>query len=123
MAGQSYRDLEVWQRGVDLAEMAYRITWIFPREEVYGLSSQLQRSASSVPANIAEGQGRLHRGDFIRSLSIARGSLYETETHLYIAARLGYLDKQKFDEAWDLCQQVGRLLNGLIRHLENQRDS
>lgn len=103
---------------MDLVVVVYEVTTNFPSTEVFGLTSQLRRSAVSVPANIAEGQGRLHRGDFLHHLSIARGSLTESETHLLIAERLGYLDTDAMSGAWDLCQEVGRLLNGLIRSMQ-----
>src|SRR5438105_292586 len=119
MAIQTYRDLEVWQKSMDLVVEVYRQANSFPREEQFGLSNQIKRSAVSVPANIAEGHGRLHRGDFLRHLSIARGSLTETETHLLIAIRLGYLDRGQAKPTWSLLQEVGRLLSGLIRSLEN----
>jgi four helix bundle protein len=80
MAGkiQSYRDLEVWQQGMALAEVCYRITKTFPREEIYGMVSQIRRAAVSVPANIAEGYGRQYRNDYVRFLRIAQGSLKRT---------------------------------------------
>jgi four helix bundle protein len=102
---------------MDLVVEVYRVSKAFPQDERWGLTSQLQRAASSVPANIAEGQGRVHRGDFVHHLSVARGSLMELETHLQIANRLGYLRASEFDPLWARCQDVGRLLNGLIRSL------
>jgi len=85
MSVQSYRDLQVWQKSMDLVTECYRATQQFPKTEIYGLTSQLQRAAVSVPANIAEGQGRQHTKEFIQHLSIAYGSLAELETHLQIA--------------------------------------
>jgi four helix bundle protein len=121
MAGQHYRELKGWQRSMDLVSEVYALTKSFPSDEVFGLTSQLRRSAVSVPANIAEGQGRLHRGDFLHHLSMARGSLSETETHLQIASRLGYVQDEAVAAIWALCQEVGRLLNGLIRSLGTER--
>jgi len=121
MAGQHYRELKVWQRSMDLVAEVYALTKSFPSDEVFGLTSQLRWSAVSVPANIAEGQGRLHRGDFLHHLSMARGSLSETETHLQIASRLGYVQDEAVAPIWALCQDVGRLLNGLIRSLTTER--
>ena len=85
---QSYRDLRVWQEAMTLAEMCYRLTKIFPKEEVYGMTSQIRRAAASVPANIAEGYGRESRAEYIRFLRIAQGSLKEVETHLILSERV-----------------------------------
>ena len=82
---QSYRQLEVWQYAMELAEKCCQTTRTFPREELFGLTSQIRRAASSIPANIAEGQGRDHTKEFLKHLSIARGSLMEVETHLMVA--------------------------------------
>jgi four helix bundle protein len=92
---RSYRDLEVWRKAMDFVTECYTLTRDFPKSETYGLTSQLQRAAVSVPANIAEGQGRQHTAEFIQHLSIAYGSLMEAETHIQIAQRLGYVDKPK----------------------------
>ena len=118
MAIQTYRDLEACQKSMDLVVEIYRLTKPFPPAEQLGLTSQIRRAAVSVPANIAEGHGRLHRADYLRFLSIARGSLTEVETHLQIAVRLGYLERDQVKEVWILLQHVGRLLNGLIRSLD-----
>ncbi|MGQ0633168.1 MAG: four helix bundle protein [Planctomycetaceae bacterium] len=91
MSISSYRDLQVWQRGMDLVVACYRLAKRFPDEERFGLVSQLQRAAVSVPANIAEGRGRSTTRDFLRHLSIACGSLAELETHIAIGVRLGYV--------------------------------
>jgi len=120
MTIQTYRDLEVWQKSMDLVVEIYRLATLFPPKEQFGLTSQIQRAAVSIPANIAEGHGRLHRGDYVRFLSIARGSLTEAETHLQIAVRLGYLDRDRAKQVWALFQDVGRLLNGLIRSLDTK---
>ena len=118
MAEYTYRELEVWKKSMDLVVEVYRLSKLLPRDEQFGLSSQMRRSVVSVPANIAEGQGKLHKAEFLRFLSIARGSLTEMETHLLIALRLEYLDKNQLTKALTLSQEVGRLLNGLIRSLE-----
>jgi four helix bundle protein len=117
MGVQSHRDLVVWQKGMDLFVEVYKVTDLLPSKEKFGLISQMQRAAASVPANIAEGQGRLHRGDFVRFLSISRGSLMEVETYLEGTVRLGYLSNAQISVAWELCQDVARLLNGLLRAL------
>jgi len=87
----SYRDLIVWQRAMDLAHLVHEITRTFPNEERFGLTSQIQRSAASIPSNIAEGHGRTHLREYLHHLSIARGSLVELETQLAIAAQRKYL--------------------------------
>ena len=113
--GQSYRDLVAWQRAVNLVELVYRVTQTWPREELYGLTSQVRRAAVSVPANIAEGQGRLSDKEFCHHLSIAYSSLCELETHLIIANRLGFLDVEVHDDLANQANQVARPLRGLIR--------
>ncbi|HEY1011218.1 MAG TPA: four helix bundle protein [Herpetosiphonaceae bacterium] len=116
---QSYRDLAVWKKSMDAAVQVYQLSRLFPSDERFGLISQIRRSASSIPANIAEGHGRLHQGDYLRFLSIARGSLMETETHLELALRLEYINQSQLASIQRLLQEVGRLLNGLIRSLRN----
>jgi four helix bundle protein len=88
---QSHRDLIAWQKAMDLVVETYTVSRDFPKEELYGLTSQMRRAAMSVPANIAEGQGRRLSGEFIHFLGNARGSLLELDTHLEIALRLGYI--------------------------------
>jgi four helix bundle protein len=117
---QTYRDLEVWQKGMDLVIEIYKLASLFPQQEMFALTSQLRRAAVSIPANIAEGHGQLYRRNFLRHLSIARGSLMEVETHLQIAVRLNYLSRDQAKAAWALLQETGRLLNGLIRSLESK---
>ncbi len=117
MGLQSYRDLEVWQVAMDLVEATYILTRQYPKEERYGLTSQTQRAAVSVPANISEGYGRTHRGDYKRFLSIARGSLCELETHFTIAVRLGYIPREIMLPPWELAQSVGKMLRKLIASL------
>jgi four helix bundle protein len=112
--GASYRELIVWQKGMDLVGEIYRATGTFPREEIYGLTSQLRRAAVSVPSNIAEGQAHFSQREFHRFLSHARGSLVEIETQVMIAERLGYLSAHQSKELLDRTAGVGRLLNGLI---------
>jgi four helix bundle protein len=115
---QTYRDLEVWQTSMDLVVEIYRLANLLPQEELFGLTSQLRRAVVSIPANIAEGHGRLHRGDYRHHLSIARGSLMEVETLIQIAVRVDYLDRDQIKPAWAKLQATGRLLNGLIRSLK-----
>src|SRR2546428_12566266 len=91
MTIKSYRDLLVWQKAMDLVVNSYQLAALLPKSEAYGLVSQIQRAAVSIPANIAEGHGRDHLGDYLHHLSIANGSLMELETHLLLASRLSFL--------------------------------
>jgi len=117
---KSYRDLEVWQKAMDLVVMCYKMTTKFPKSEIYGLSSQLQRSAVSVPANIAEGRQRQHSREFLQHLSIAYGSLAEVETHIQIAGRLNYVGEDQIDKLIDIAAEIGRMLNGLRKSIEKR---
>ena len=114
----TYRELEVWQRSIDLVEEVYVLCRLLPTEEKYGLRSQMQRCAVSIAANIAEGYGRQHRKEYLNHLSIASGSLAELETHLIISTRLKYFDRNQILVAWDLTQRVGKMLTMLKRSLQ-----
>ncbi len=116
----SYRDLLVWQAGVDLAAECYRITLKLPPSELYGMSSQIRRASASVAANIAEGHGRDSTGSFTQFLRVAQGSLKELETHLIISGRVGLLDQSVADEVLAQCDEIGRMLRSLIRSLETR---
>lgn len=115
---QSYRGLQVWQKATDLVVKCYRLTKLLPKSEIYGLASQTQRAAVSIPANIAEGHGREHLGDYLHHLSVANGSLMELETHLLIADRLGYLQESQLAPVFKLTAEVGRMLAALTRSLK-----
>jgi len=117
---KTYRELDLWQKAVDMVVMVYELTRELPAEEKYGLMSQMQRSAVSVPANIAEGYGRVHRGDYVHHLSIARGSLAELESHVTIAVRLDFLPREKATMLWNMMQDVGKMLSRLIRSLQRK---
>jgi len=119
---KSYRDLLVWQKAVDLVTCCYALTKLLPKSETYGLVGQIQRAAVSIPANIAEGHGREHIGDYLRHLSIANGSLMELETHLLIAQKLNYLDAADVDQALDQSGQLSRMLCGLTKKLRAKRN-
>jgi four helix bundle protein len=119
---RSYRDLECWQRAMDLVVECYHVPRDFPKCEIYGLSSQLQRAAVSIPANIAEGNGRQHLPEYIQHLKVAYGSLSELETHLLIAQRLDYLGSAEAERLLNRAGEVGRLLNGLLRSLRTKID-
>lgn len=113
-----YRELIAWQKGVALVTDVYRWTANLPRTELYGLISQIRRAAASVPANIAEGQGRMSRGEFKQFLGHARGSLYELETHILVSINLGYFSEKEGCEFVARIHEVGRLLNGLLKSLD-----
>jgi four helix bundle protein len=118
---KSYRDLIVWQKAMDLVVLCYKIAESFPKDEVYGLTSQLKRSAVSIPSNIAEGHGREGLGEYIHFLGIAQGSLRETETHLLIAGRLGFADRNNLNQALNLSEEVSKMLGSLLRSLRAKR--
>ena len=122
MKVQHYRQLEVWQLAMDLAERCYQATKGFPKEELFGLTSQIRRSAVSIPANIAEGQGREHTKEFLNHLSIARGSLLELETHLMLSQRIGLLQQPELDSLLTMTDRLGRMLSGLRKALEKRLD-
>jgi len=115
--GQSYRDLIAWQKGIELVATVYRVTQLFPKEELYGLTAQLRRAAVSIPSDIAEGQGRKSKPEFRHFLHNAAGSLMEVETQLTIAAVLGYLGQEKEAETLTQTNELGRIINGLILSL------
>ena len=113
-----YGDLKAWQKAMDFAESVYSVTKEFPREELYGLTSQLRRAGVSVPSNIAEGWGRKSRNEYRHHLGIARGSLLEAETQVLLAGRLGYVPSVEIAPLLDQTAEVARLLNGLIKALD-----
>jgi four helix bundle protein len=120
---QNYRDLEVWQRATTLAEDCYMVTTKFPRAELFGLTSQIRRAAVSIPANIAEGQGRQYTKEFLNHLSIARGSLKELETHLILSNRVGVLDRPHLERLLTLCEEISRMMSGLRKALQRRLGS
>ena len=113
-----YRDLDVWKESMDLAVDIYRATRGFPRDEMFGMTSQLRRAASSVPANIAEGFGREQTGGFVQFLRVAQGSLKELETHLLLSQRVGLMETQTANAFGERCGRLGKMLRGLIRSLQ-----
>ena len=114
---QSYKELTVWQKSMSLVTSVYSVTGDFPRDEMYGLTSQVRRSAVSVPSNIAEGQGRATKGEFVQFLCHARGSLFELETQILLAKRLGYLQPRESSDLLEALTEVARILNGLLSSL------
>jgi len=115
---QSYRDLVVWQDAMSLAEACYKLTRRFPREELFGLTSQIRRAAASLPANIAEGYGRETRGAYVQSLRVAQGSLKELETHLLLAQRVELVASDAISELINTSERIGKMLRALIRALQ-----
>ena len=116
---KSHRDLVVWQKSMDLTVCIYQLTKSFPKEETYGLTSQIRRAAASIPANIAEGQGRRLGGEFQQFLAHARGSLLELDKHLELALRLEYMDSERYAVLNQRIIEVGKMLNGLLRSLRS----
>ena len=110
----SYRELRVWQQGMDLVESVYRATAAFPKSELYGLTSQMRRAAVSVPSNIAEGKGHYSDKELLHYLYHARGSLLELETQILLAERLQYLTAASPEALLKKVEAVGRSLTGLI---------
>jgi four helix bundle protein len=119
MAVRNYSELIAWQKAMDLVEKIYSSTKRFPKEELYGLTSQVRRAAVSVPSNIAEGQGRKSTNEFLHHLSISYGSLREVETQILIAGRLHYLGQEEIKRLLELSAEVGRLINGLSHSLRH----
>ncbi len=122
MTVTSYHDLIVWQKAIDFVVDTYRLTGQFPRAELYGLMSQLQRAVVSIPSNIAEGAGRGHTREFIHHTCISRGSLFEAETQIVIAQRLGYASEADIKPLLGMIAEIGKMLNGLIASLERKLD-
>jgi four helix bundle protein len=116
----SYRDLRIWQHAMSLAEACYRLTREFPRDELFGLTSQIRRSAASISANIAEGHGRESTGSFVQSLRIAQGPLKELETHLILAERIGLLPASTLQFTLAECESLGKMVRALIRSLQDK---
>jgi len=122
MTVTNYRHLIAWQKAMDWVVEIYRLSRFFPKEEVYGLTSQLRRAAISVPSNKAEGHGRFTTREYLRFLSIAHGSLCEAETQLLLSERLGYLCPEESHRLGSLSSEVGRLINGLYTALAKNND-
>jgi four helix bundle protein len=117
---RSYQDLMVWQAGMDLAEAVYELTKVFPADERFGLIRQLRRSAVSVPANIAEGHGRDSTKQYVYHVSVAMGSIAESETHLLLAKRFQYGTANEIDSALKKCGEINRMLRALQKSLRRR---
>jgi four helix bundle protein len=116
---ESFKDLFVWQKGIELVNDIYKATKKFPKEELYCLTSQIRRAAISIPANIAEGWGRGTTKNYIQFLEISRGSLFELNTLIIIAYNQEYIKKETCDEIENKLNEIGRMLNAMITKLEN----
>jgi len=117
---KGYRDLIAWQKGMELAEMVYKITNGFPKEEIYGLTSQMRRSAVSIPSNIAEGQLRTSQKEFAQFVSIALGSCAELSTQLELARRFRYVNRQDFESISQAIGEEMKILHGLRRKISKR---
>lgn len=115
-----FEKLKVWQEGMNLVEMIYKLTEKFPKKEQFGLIAQLRRAAISIPSNIAEGQGRYHRKEFIQFLYNARGSLYEVITQVKVVERLEYLAESEIEQLLKLCRLIESKLSGLINSMKEK---
>lgn len=114
---QSFRDLLIWQRSIQLTVGIYPLTWDFPREEMYGLTTQIRRASVSVPSNIAEGHGRLNTGEYRQFLGIARGSNFEVQSQLEIARALEFGNPKQIEQAEGLSHEVGKMLYATLESL------
>jgi len=119
---KSFRDLQIWQRGLDLSILIYGHTVNFPKDEQFGLTSQLRRASTSVPLNIAEGWGRGSNKSFANFLKIARGSLFEVETILEICFRLNYINNETINTLRNEIEQIGKMINSFIKKLDNNNE-
>lgn len=115
---RNYQKLDAWRVSMQLVKGVYMETKNFPKEEIYGMTSQIKRAAVSIPSNIAEGMGRQHKKDTIHFLHVSRGSVYELETHLNIALMVNIMTEESFRKLISLCDDTIRLLNGLINYTE-----
>lgn len=120
MAVKNFKDLLIWQKGVELVKETYKLVKLLPNDEMYALSSQMRRAAVSVPSNIAEGQQRKSPKEFANFLSIARGSVAELETQFIICEELGYLSKGQIELCINTCQELYKMLNSFISKLSEE---
>jgi four helix bundle protein len=123
MSIRDYRDLQVWQKAMDLVDQCYHLTKQFPQHEIYSLTNQIRRAAVSIPANVAEGRSRRHAREFLQHLGIASGSLSELETLMLISARLGYVSTPDCDDILERTGEIGKMLHGLKAAITRERQS
>ena len=119
---QSYKDLIVWQRAMDVVIEVYKLVKLLPKEETYALSDQMRRSAVSIPSNIAEGQGRNSTKEYLQFLSIAKGSICELETQLIICNNTNYLTAEQTAAVEEMLQETGKMLNALMKKLRQVKN-
>jgi len=117
---KTYRDLVVWQKSMTLVTEIYKITKIFPKDEIYGLVTQMRRCSISIPSNIAEGYGRNSTSDYVRFLRISVGSLNELQTQLEISLNLNYFGEKDFREFYESSREVERMISSLIRKISTR---
>ncbi len=117
---KSFRDLQIWQRGMDLSVLVYRQTLNLPKEELFGLTSQLRRAATSIPLNISEGWGRGSDKSFANYIKIARGSIFELDTTLELCYRLNYISVETFQSLQLEIETLGKMLNGFLKTLDKE---
>jgi len=118
VALRSYQELIGWKKGIELVTDVYRLTQKFPKQEIYGLTSQIRRAAVSIPSNIAEGQGHMSRREFKQFLGHARGSVFELESQVLIARNLSYPNLEEGEFLLERIAELGRVLNGLLKSLD-----
>ena len=118
---KNFRDLKVWEKAHEVALACYDVTRTYPREEMFGLTSQIRRAGASVPANIAEGCGRRGNGELHRFLQMAMGSASELEYHLLLSLDLGYLEAERHNAIHEALEEVKRMLASLIRKVDSER--
>jgi four helix bundle protein len=115
---RNYQTLDVWKISMQLVKEIYTITKTYPKEELFALTSQTKRAATSIPSNIAEGMGRQYKKDTIHFLHISRGSIYELETHLNIASIVNIIEEESFNSVIKIIDEIIKLLNGLIKYMQ-----
>ncbi|KKD36996.1 MAG: four helix bundle protein [Limnoraphis robusta] len=114
-----FKDLKIWQKGIDIAEKCYFLTQVFPKHELYGMVQQIRRSSASIPANIAEGYGRRSTAEYIRFLNIAQGSINELETHLILSERVGLCNQANIELITTILREESQMIIALIKKLEH----
>ncbi|MDD3375328.1 MAG: four helix bundle protein [Candidatus Omnitrophica bacterium] len=114
---KSFKDLRIWKKGIEIVEDSYRITKAFPKEEIYGLTSQIRRASVSVPSNIAEGFKRYHNKEYRQFLFIALGSLAELETQLIVAEKLKYVSFEDLKNVFEKMNYLGKMISSLLKKL------
>jgi four helix bundle protein len=120
VGSQSYRDLLVWQKGIELSVLVYQACSSFPKTELYGLADQMKRASVSIPSNIAEGQARLHVAEFLHFLSIAKGSLAELDTQRIVAERLNYLSHESSHNLEERITEIRKMISALMTRLKTE---